>query len=99
LAREFFRWRRLRATQRHDLFLKPTLLMISAIELFLGGLTAVVFQNLAPLPSVRLPLSFVAGAGVEVIVKLAVKGKIWNPAVRQGAAGPEKPSFLEYMRA
>lgn len=100
LCREFLRWKRLAESKRHDLYLKPLFYAISLGEMALGALLALVFVNLSPVRATDLPISFVAGAGFEFIVQLAMKGKMWTPrGVPQGAGVLRPASVIEYLRA
>jgi hypothetical protein len=100
LCREFLRWKRLAGSKRHDLYLKPQFYAISLGEMTLGALLALVFVNLSPVRATDLPISFVAGAGFEFIVQLAMKGKMWTPrGVPQGAGALRPASVIEYLRS
>ena len=97
--REFMRWKRLANAKRQQLYLKPRYLLISAVELCAGGLVALVFVHLSPARSFDLPISFVAGAAVEFIVRQAARGSMWIPKVPHGPGAPRPASVLEFLRA
>jgi hypothetical protein len=97
--REFIRWKRLANAKRQDLYLKPRYLAISAVELCAAGFVALIFVNLSPTKSLDLPVCFVAGAAVELIVRQAARGSIWTPKVPHGPDAPRIASVMEYLRA
>jgi hypothetical protein len=98
LGREILRWRRLSSRRRADLFRKPKYLAISAVQVILGGAVAVIFGRLASDPWTYV-IGFVSGAGLEELVRRAMKLQVWTPPVAHGAGESEDASLLEYLRA
>jgi hypothetical protein len=99
VGREVFRWRRLSNQRRADLFKRPQYVLISAVQVVLGGAVAMIFGPVVS-GSWQFPVGFVAGAGLEELIKRAARLEIWTPSVPHGpqTAGRDD-SFLEYLRA
>ena len=106
--KEFFRWRALALRKRTVLFLKPEFIFFSCIFIACGAVVGLIFGSW----SARGPMgvgfghivAWVAGVGIEELVRRAAKLKIWTPSVAQGqpAEGslptPTQPSLLEFLR-
>lgn len=99
-CREIVRWRRLARSRRRDLFLKPLYLTISGIEIIAGGLAAPLFSAFMSSEPARLVAAYVAGVGIEELVRRAAKLQIWVPHVNlEGQDGQHPSSILEYLRS
>jgi hypothetical protein len=98
VTREFFRWRRLSKRRRADLFRKPQYLVISAVQVVLGGFAAMIFGPVVS-RTWQLPVSFVCGAGLEELIRRATMLQVWTPSVPHGGRPAAKDTLLEYLRA
>ena len=94
--REIVRWKRLSDRKRQDLYVRPAYLAISVIEILLGIWVAILFAGLVA-QTFKPIIAFVAGVGVEEVVRRAAKLKVWIPSVPLGEA-KSRGSFLEYLR-
>jgi hypothetical protein len=79
LCREGLRWKRLIEKGRAKAYLRLPYVLLSCGLMVAAGAVALIFVESVPLGSFVLPISFVAGAGFEKIVKMAATLKVWNP--------------------
>jgi hypothetical protein len=99
-SREVMRWKRLAERKRADKYREPIFIIVSIVELVLGGIVAVFVGRTITSERFMYLVAFVAGAGFEQIVRLGAKLQIWTPAVPHGnAATDRRGSILEYLRA
>lgn len=98
LAREFFRWKRLSVRKRADLFRHPQYFAISALQVALAGSVAMIFGPVVS-GAWEFPVGFVAGVGLEELVRRAALLEVWTPSVPHGGRTGAAPSSLEYLRA
>jgi len=98
IAREFFRWKRLSNNRRADLFRHLQYFCISTVQVLLAGLVAMIFGPVVASPW-QFPVGFVAGVGLEELVRRGASLQIWTPSVPHGGGRALGPSYLEYLRA
>jgi hypothetical protein len=107
--KEFFRWRKISERRRFDLFFKPAYLFFSAVFIASGGLVGELFGSWSASGPMGVGMghvvAWVAGVGLEEVVKRAAQLRIWTPAVAHGTdsdagLGPEQypASALEFLR-
>ena len=108
--KEFFRWRTLADRKRTDLFLKPEFILFSCLFIASGAVVGLIFGSWSasgPMgPGMGHIVAWVAGVGIEEIVRRAAKLQIWTPSVAQGQLAnangalpaPTQPSLLEFLR-
>ena len=100
LSREAFRWRRLYTANRIREYATWIYVCIAGVIVVLSGFTALVFAPMiVPVdgPSV-LPMSFVIGAGFELLVLQA--SKLTMPSISMGSGDETErpPSLAEFLR-
>lgn len=99
LLRELFRWKRIFSQRRKKAFYRAPYIIISFILILLAGFCGVIFAG-DYLGQFQLPVAFVCGAGLEMLVSLSAKLKIWTPTIPQGAQAKQEapPSMNEFLR-
>ena len=97
MGRELMRWKSLSDRKRADLFRKPQYFVISLIQLGLAASVALIFTQVVS-GNWKYVVAFVSGAGLEELIRLAMKLEIWTPAVPHGSE-EMRPSIAEYLRA
>jgi hypothetical protein len=107
--KEFLRWRTLAVHKRTDLFLTPGFIFFSALFIACGAVVGLIFGSWTASGPVGVGMAhivaWVAGVGIEELVRRAAKLQIWTPPVAMGqlAEGslptPTQPSLLEFLRS
>lgn len=100
LAREILRWRKLYLAGRLKKYLNPTYISIAAAVVILAGVCAMVFTPaLATAPNLVRPMSFVIGAGFELLVQQAAKLRMPSLPMGEDQGKARPPSVNEFLRA
>lgn len=94
ICMEFFRWRALLLRPRGRQYLKPTYIILSCIFILLAGGVGLVFGRLAPSDLLQTITAFIAGAGLEELIKRASRLKSPNVPFDQSGVKASLGEFL-----
>jgi hypothetical protein len=91
---EFFRWRALLKRPRGPQFKTPTYIILSCIFVLLAGGVGYVFGRLAPTDLLQTIAAFIAGAGLEEVIKRASRLKSPNVPFDKSSVKASLHEFL-----
>jgi hypothetical protein len=109
-AKEFLRWRSLVLRGRGPRYQAPLFILLSGGFILFAGAVGALFAPISPYPAFAPIIAFTAGVGLEEIVRLASKLKVWAPNVPLGGesdlpplgpkpkAATKPPTVLEFLR-
>ncbi|HYI65229.1 MAG TPA: hypothetical protein VEW71_10125 [Allosphingosinicella sp.] len=83
--KEFMRWRQLAHRGRIDQYSTPLFYLFTLGFVLFAGAVGLLFGQLIPNENLGLIVGFTAGVGLEEIVRLAAKLRIWKPNVPLGS--------------